>query len=116
MAYGGQIITRVRHPVFARSADLVAGGTYALTLTTSDISVGIPVYLRASLSGAGADQSHLFFGAGSTTLTFTVSSDPGRAPELFVTAHPALGHIGPLDPLGILIQSYRFTAQLVRID
>jgi hypothetical protein len=115
-SWDGTWATGYKGLVFARPADLVAGGTYALTLTTSDISVGIPVYLRASLSGAGADQSHLFFGAGSTTLTFTVSSDPGRAPELFVTAHPALGHIGPLDHLGILIQSYRFTAQLVRID
>jgi hypothetical protein len=115
-SWDGSWATGFEGLVFARPAELVAGGTYALTLTTSDISVGIPVVLRASLPGAGDAQSHLFFGAGSATLTFTVASDPGPAPELFVTAHPALGHIGPLDHLGILIQSYRFTAQLERVD
>jgi hypothetical protein len=102
---------------FTRPAQLVEGATYQLTLTVTNASNPIPAVLRASLSGAGAEQSQTFFGGnGSVQLTFTVASCPGAAPALTLTAHPALGHLGPLDGVGVLFQSYDVTASLVRID
>jgi len=100
---------------FAEPVKLVEGGHYQLTLTVSNASNPIPVVLKAQLSGAGAEQTQTLFGNGSAQLDFTVSSCPGRSPVLDLTAHPALGHIGPLENTGILIQSYSVTASLVRV-
>jgi hypothetical protein len=100
---------------FAQPVAIVEGGSYRLTLTVSNLSNPIPAVLRASLSGAGAEQQQSTQVNGTLTFDFTVDSDPGAAPVLDVTAHPALGHIGPLDGIGILIQSYTVTASLVRV-
>ena len=99
---------------FTHPAHLVDGATYQLTLTVANPSIPVPVALKASLSGAGPEQSLTFFGAGAQTLTFTVGSCPGPAAVLDVVAHPVLGHIGPVEGTGILIQSYQVTASLVR--
>ena len=116
-SWNGSWATGFRGYTFAQPAALVEGATYQLTLTASDASNPIPVVLRATLSGADAEQSATIFGGnGSATMSFTIASSPGDLPEVTLTAHPALGHIGPLDHLGVLFQSYRVTAALVRTN
>ncbi len=96
---------------FAQPADLVEGETYQLKVTVSNMNVPIPAVVRASLAGAGAEQSLTFFSAGTQTLTFTVGSLTG-ASELRLTAHPTLGHISHVEGLGIGIQSYTVETSL----
>jgi hypothetical protein len=90
---------------FAQPADLVEGETYQLKVTVSNTNVPIPAVIRASLAGAGPEQSLTFFSPGTQTLTFTVGSLAEES-ELRLTAHPVLGHISHVEGLGIGIQSY----------
>ncbi|GEM_PF-4627506 len=114
--WNGTWATGYKGYTFAQPVALVEGATYELTLTVSSMSNPIPAALKASLSGSGIEQAQTFFGNGSVQMTFTVSSAPGDAPTLDITAHPVLGHIGPLDGLGIVFQSYSINASLLRIS
>jgi hypothetical protein len=101
---------------FAAGADLIEGATYALTLDVSNVTGGIPVVLKAALSGGGPEQTQMRFGDGPLQMTFTVGALGDAPPVLEVTAHPVLGNIGPLQNLGIGFQTYRVTATLTPID
>jgi hypothetical protein len=90
---------------FVQPADLVEGETYELKVSVSNMNVPIPAVIRASLAGAGPEQSLTFFSPGSQTLRFTVGALTTES-ELFLTVHPVLGHISHVEGTGIGIQSY----------
>jgi hypothetical protein len=113
--WNGTWASGFRGYTFEQPVSVVAGGSYRLTLTVSSLSNPIPAVLRVSLSGAGAEQQQMTQSNATLTYDFTVSGDPGATPVLDVTAHPALGHIGPVEGTGILIQSYTVTASLTRL-
>ena len=113
--WSGTWASGFRGYTFEQPVSVVDGGSYRLTLTVSNLSNPIPAVLWAQLSGAGAEQKQWTKANGTLTYDFTVSGDPGATPVLDVTAHPALGHIGPVEGTGILIQSYTITASLTRL-
>jgi hypothetical protein len=112
--WSGTWASGFRGYTFEQPVNVVAGGRYRLTLTVSNLSNPIPAVLYASLSGGGAEQLKSTQVNGALTYDFTVG-DPGATPVLDVTAHPALGHVGPIDGTGILIQSYSVSASLTRL-
>ncbi len=100
---------------FERPVAVTHGATYRLSLAVSNTSNQIPVVLRASIAGAGAEQQRMIQGNGTIQMDFTVASDPGVAPVVTLTAHPVLGHVGPVEGTGIATQSYDVTPSLARI-
>ena len=108
--WNGTWASGYRGLTFAQPADLIEGETYRLTVKVSN-----PAVLRASLAGAGAEQSLTFFSAGTQTLTFTVGSLSSES-ELRLTAHPTLGHISHVEGLGIGIQSYTVETSLSLVE
>jgi hypothetical protein len=100
---------------FQQPVSLVQGATYVLTVDVTKANTPIPTVVKASLSGAGAEQEQTTSGgteSGVLTFTFTVSSDPGSAPVIDLVAHPVLGQVGPLVGTGIGVASYDLTASL----
>jgi hypothetical protein len=67
---------------FERPVTLTQGSTYRLALQVSNTTNLIPVVLRASLSGAGAEQQKSIQGNGTIQMDFAVSSNPGATPVL----------------------------------
>jgi hypothetical protein len=98
---------------FTQPVSLVQGARYRLSVVVSNSNTQIPSVLRASLSGAGAEQEKSVPGNGTIDFDFTVGSDPGAA-TLALTAHPVLGHLGPTEGVGIGVQTYSVTATLTR--
>jgi hypothetical protein len=99
---------------FEQAAPVAQGATYVLTVVASNSNVGLPVVVKASLSGAGAAQQQMSMGNGVLTFTFDVASDPGSAPVIDLVAHPVLGHLGPVEGTGIGVESYTLTASLTK--
>ena len=99
---------------FKQPVAVVQGERYRLSIVVSNANTPIPSVLRASLSGAGSEQQQSTSGDGTIDFDFTVTSDPGTA-VVELTAHPVLGHLGPLEGVGIGVQTYSVTASLVHI-
>jgi hypothetical protein len=99
---------------FEQPAPVTQGATYVLTVDVTHSNVGLPVVVKASLSGAGPAQQQTSMGNGVLTFTFTVTSDPGSAPVVDLVSHPVLGQIGPVQGTGIGIESFTLTASLAK--
>jgi hypothetical protein len=99
---------------FTQPVSVIQGGRYRLSVAVSNTNTQIPSVLRASLSGAGAEQQKSISGNGTIDFDFTVVSDPGAA-MVALTAHPVLGHLGPTEGVGIGVQTYSVTASLTRL-
>ena len=99
---------------FEQPAPVTQGATYVLTVDVTSSNVGLPVVVKASLSGAGAQQQQMSFGNGVITFTFTVASAPGTAPVVDLVSHPVLGQIGPIQGTGLGVESFALTASLAK--
>jgi hypothetical protein len=100
---------------FTQPVSLIQGARYRLSVAVSNSNTQIPSVLRASLSGAGAEQEKsIFSGNGTIEFDFMVAADPGAA-TVALTAHPVLGHLGPAEGIGIGVQRYSVTASLIRL-